>query len=218
MERYILEFLRELKNHNDRDWLHAHDAEYRRAKAAFDGFIDKLIPEIRVFDPMIDMITARDCVFRIYRDVRFSNDKSPYKTNFGAYIARGGKKSMTAGYYVHAEPGACMLAGGLYMPPPEVLKLIRNEIYYNIDEFRSIIGNPGFKNYFQGFDDEQKLRNAPKDFPKDFAGIDLLKYKSYAVWHDVPDEVFLSKDFLNFSLEIFRMLFTLNQFFYNCLK
>lgn len=105
MEAIVFEFLRDLKTNNNREWFQANKDRYERARKAFESFINDLIPMVRTIDPLVDMITAKDCVFRIYRDVRFSADKSPYKPNMGAYIARGGKSSQMAGYYVHFEPG-----------------------------------------------------------------------------------------------------------------
>jgi uncharacterized protein (TIGR02453 family) len=114
MNAIIFEFLKDLKTNNNREWFQANKDRYDRAKREFESFINDLIPMIRTIDPLVDMVTAKDCVFRIYRDVRFSHDKAPYKPNMGAYIARGGKKSEMAGYYVHFEPGESMLAGGFY--------------------------------------------------------------------------------------------------------
>ena len=164
-------------------------------------------------DPRVDMITAKDCVFRIYRDVRFSHDKAPYKTNMGAYIARGGKKSELAGYYVHFEPGESMLAGGLYMPPAETLKKIREEIYYQAEDFKKIIYKKEFTGCFGLLDDPGKMKNPPKGFSKDFPDIDLLKFRNYAVMHRVPDHVALSEDYLNYALNVFRVLYPLNAYF-----
>jgi uncharacterized protein (TIGR02453 family) len=213
MDQAIFDFLKELKINNNREWFQEHKAEYQAAKTAFESFINDLIPRIRDFDPSIDMVTARDCAFRIYRDVRFSGDKSPYKTNMGAYIARGGKGSPMAGYYVHMEPGASFLAGGLYMPQPDVLKRVRQEIYFQWDEFRSILYDKKFSGVFGLMDDEQKLKKPPRDFPADFPGIDILKFKSFAVMHPVDDERAQSDDYLDYAAGVFGVLHPLNVFF-----
>ncbi len=212
MNRDILQFLQDLKLNNNREWFQMNKDRYRKAKQGFEIFIDKLIPEIRKFDSSIDLITASDCLFRIYRDVRFSGDKSPYKTNMGAYIARGGKNSQFAGYYVHVEHGGSMLAGGVYMPQPEILKRFREEIYYNITEFRQILHHKSFLKYFDKLIDEGKLVNPPKDFPKDFSDIDLLKHKNYTVVHVVEDDLLVSSGFLAYAVEVFSYLYPLNQF------
>lgn len=213
MNEIVLQFLAELKDNNNRNWFQANDSYYRKALKEYESFVNALIPAIREFDSLIGTVSAKDCLFRIYRDVRFSRDKSPYKTNFGAYIARGGRKSMMAGYYVHAEPGGSFLAGGLYMPPADVLKKVREEIYYNVDDFKKILHNREFKKYFPELDDPQKLVKAPKGFPSDWPDIDLLKLKSYAVINYVDDELVVSDAYLEYARNAFRQLSRLNDFF-----
>lgn len=213
MDTIIFEFLRDLKTNNNRDWFQANKDRYERVRQVFESFINELIPMIRAIDPLVDMITAKDCVFRIYRDVRFSHDKLPYKTNMGAYIARGGKKSELAGYYVHFEPGGSMLAGGLYMPPAETLKKIREEIYYQAEDFKKIIYNKEFTDSFGKLDDPGKMKNPPKGYSKDFPDIDLLKFRSYAAIHPVPDNVAMSDGYLKYAIKIFRDLYPLNAYF-----
>jgi uncharacterized protein (TIGR02453 family) len=214
MDRLILDFLIDLKNNNNRDWFQANRHKYEKARGIFEDFVNELIPEIRSFDPGIGMITAKDCAFRIYRDVRFSSDKSPYKPNMGAYIARGGKSSAMAGYYVHIEPGASFLAGGMYMPQPDVLKRIRDEIFYQPEEFKAIISGKKFRQYFSsGFMEEDKLKKPPKGYSPDFADIELLKYKSYAVMHPVTDQMVADAGYPGYAREAFRALYPLNAFF-----
>jgi uncharacterized protein (TIGR02453 family) len=213
MDAGILRFLSDLKENNNREWFQENKAGYDKSRGIFETFVNELIPQIRAFDPQIDLVTARDCVFRIYRDVRFSHDKSPYKPNMGAFIARGGKNSPMAGYYVHIEPGGCFLAGGIYMPQPDVLKKIREEIFYQAGDFKKIMSSPSFKRYYSGFMEEDKLKKPPKGFAPDFPDIDLLKYKSYAVMHRLDDQLVASDEYLQYSLEAFRALHPLNAFF-----
>jgi len=213
MNPILFEFLKELKTNNNREWFQANKDRYNQARLAFESFINELIPMIRTIDPLIDLITAKDCVFRIYRDVRFSNDKVPYKTNMGAYIARGGKSSAMAGYYVHFEPGASMLAGGLYMPPAETLKKIREEIFFQADDFKKIIFKKDFFDCFGEMDDPGKMKNPPKGFSKDFPDINLLKFRSYAVMHSVPDDLAMKDNYLDYALTVFRTLYPLNAYF-----
>ena len=212
MDQVVLNFLGNLRENNNREWFQKNKDQYIRAREVFEAFINELIPAIRSFDPHIGMITAKDCTFRIYRDVRFSKDKSPYKTNMGAYISRGGRSTQFAGYYVHAEPGGSFLAGGIYMPQSEVLKKVREEIFYNIEEFKQIIGESEFARVFGKMDDSDKLVNPPKGFPKEFPDIDLLKFKSYVVVHSVPDKIFLSEGYPEYCLEVFTTLLPLNNF------
>lgn len=213
MDPLILEFLSDLNSNNNRDWFQDNRDRYREALQSFESFINRLIPAIRDFDTVIDIVTAKDCLFRIYRDVRFSSNKLPYKTNFGAFIARGGKSSMMPGYYVHVEPGNSFLAGGIHMPSADVLKMIRQEIYYNTEEYKKIIHNSEFRKYFDEMDDTEKLIRPPKGYPADFPDIDLIKYKSYTFSHDVNDTRVVTPDYDQYVLKIFRILYPFNNFF-----
>ncbi len=202
------QFLTELKTHNDREWFTANKPRYEAAHKEFLQFIDTLISEIGAFDPGIRHYTAKDCVFRIYRDVRFSKDKSPYKTHFGAHITPAAKKSeihTRAGYYLHLEPGATMLAGGAYMPESKWLKAIRQEIAYNTTEFLGILNNADFKKYFGKMEGE-KLKTTPNDYPADHPAIELLKHKSFLAAHYCTDEQALSDGFLKHCAGVFRAL------------
>lgn len=209
--KVVLEFLKELKGHNTREWFEANRGMYEGAKGAFEEMVNGVISGIYGFDPGIGTLRAKDCVFRIYRDVRFGKDKSPYKTNMGAYISRGGRKGMYAGYYVHIEPGGSMLAGGIYMPPAEVLKKARQEVYYHADEFKGILAEGRFRKTFRLME-EDKLSRAPKDFPGDFKDIDLLKYKSYTVMHGMTDERVTGEGFEDYAVEVFKVMRPFNAF------
>ena len=175
-----LSFISDLKNNNHKDWFHANRPRYDEARGEFLSFVDTLIGEIQAFDPSVGPVDAKGAIFRINRDIRFSNDKSPYKTNFGAFIVPGGKKSGNAGYYFHLDPDGSFAGGGVYHPMPDILKKIRNEIYGNPEEFKGIIEGKEFYDYFGDMYDD-RLKTPPKGFPKDFEHIDLLKYKSYIV-------------------------------------
>jgi len=207
----ILDFLILLAKNNNRDWFNAHKAQYLEAKNTFEAFINRLIPEIHKFDPEIGSLTARDCVFRIYRDVRFAKDKSPYKTNMGGFISQGGRKGGYAGYYLHIDQEQSFIAGGNHMPAPDRLKKIRQEIMYNIDEFKDIIGKPGFKEIYKAIEGEKLIR-PPKDFPADSPDIDLLKFKSYTVIHRIDNKVIENNNFENYVLRVFKELYPLNRF------
>jgi uncharacterized protein (TIGR02453 family) len=176
------------------------------------AFLEKIIPEIALFDPEVTAIQPKDCIFRIYRDVRFSNDKSPYKTHIGAFISKTGHRGNNPGYYIHLEPGQSFLAGGLYMPPPDLLKAVRNEIYFNTEEFKAIIGQPDFIEYFGKLDDFEKLTRPPKGFAADWPDIDLLKYKSYVVTHHLTEENLFSSGLAEYSIKVFNAIFPLNNF------
>lgn len=207
----ILTFLKDLSENNNKEWFQENKSAYEQARQCFIDIINKIIPAIAEFDNQIKHISAKECLFRIYRDVRFSKNKTPYKNNFGAYIASGGKKSSGAGYYFHIEPGASLLAGGIYLPPPDVLKLIRNEIYFNTAFFKNIINEKQFLKYFDKIEGE-KLKNAPKDFPKEFKDMDLLKYKSYAIVHLLSDKQVTSAKLIEEIIPIYKAMYPINSF------
>ncbi len=206
------DFLRQLKENNTREWFQANKKAYEAAKAEAEALIAVTIKELNILDPMIQAPEVKDCMFRIFKDVRFSKDKSPYKTNFGAFISKGGRKTFNPGYYIHIEPGASMVAGGVYMPQPDILKLVRNEVYFNSDEFNKILEAKDFVKYFGTLDDFDKLKKPPKDFPADFPFVELLKYKSYIVSSMIDDEVVLSAKFPSLILEISKAMLPLNTF------
>ncbi len=213
----ITGFLEALKKNNDREWFQKNKKWFEEAKTEFEDFTAKLIALTGKIDKEVAYLEPKDCTYRIYRDTRFSPDKTPYKTNFGAYLVKGGKKSGCAGYYFHIEPGLNMLAGGIYMPMPDVLKKLRTEIYDNIDEFLNIVQNPVFVKYFGQIDDEAKLKTAPKDFPKDFAYIDYLKFKNYSVSKTLSLKMLQSDKLFNEIEEVFTALVPLNKFLNNAI-
>lgn len=206
-------FLTELKENNYKEWFHAQKPVYDEAKKEYEQFVSTFIHEACQIDTTIGMPEPKDCIFRIFRDIRFSNDKTPYKTNFGAYVARGGgRKSEFAGFYVHIEPGQSMLAGGVWMPQPDILKSIRNDIYHHVDEFKGIIQTENFKKHFDKISEEDMLKTAPKDFPKDWPDIALLKYKSYTLAKFIPDSVVTSDHFMEELRQTFTAMLPFNNF------
>lgn len=208
LKKTTLKFLSNLKSNNNRDWFLDNRSSYEDAKADFTNYIDSLVVGIKKFDKSIAHQEAKNCVFRINRDIRFSKDKSPYKLYFGAHITSASKKTelhSRAGYYIHIEPGKSMLAGGAYCPPGPWLKAIRSEIDHNSTEFKKILSGKDFKNYFGEIEGE-KLVSAPKEYFKENPNIELLKYKSYLAVHKLPDELLLSKTFTNHSIEVFKVL------------
>jgi uncharacterized protein (TIGR02453 family) len=207
----ILSFLNDLSKNNNRDWFQANKIRYETARNEFEIITTELINRLSVHNRALVGLTAKSSIFRIYRDTRFSHNKTPYKNNMGAYMVPGGKNAWKAGYYFHLEPGNCMLAGGIYMPPAEVLKALRTEIYNFTDEFKEIINQSVFKETFGKIDDE-KLKTPPKGFPKDFEDIDLLKFKSYTVVKIIPDNKITAPDFIDYSIDIFKKMMPLNEF------
>lgn len=208
----IVAFLKLLKENNNREWFNEHKNEFLEVKDEFEILTQQLIEHLGIEDESIRGLQAKDCIFRIYRDVRFGKDKSPYKTHFGAYINQGGRKGETCGYYFHLEPGATMLAGGIYAPPAPILFEVRDAIYADTDEFKAIINAKSFKDLFGDIDGD-KLKRGPKDFPKDFEDIELLKHKSFLATHLVSDEDLIKPEFLEKSIHVFNAMKPFNDFF-----
>jgi uncharacterized protein (TIGR02453 family) len=207
----ILQFLSELNDNNNREWFTENKDKYQRAMGDFEEMVNYLIAHIAEFDKEIVGLQAKDCIFRIYRDVRFSHDKSPYKDHFGAYIcAGGGRKSLRAGYYVHLQLGNCMMGGGIYCPEPNVLKALRQAVYDNIDEFKEIVEEKSFAATFK--DMEEKLKTIPRGFPKDFPDGEYLKNKHYAYTHIVTDDFFAADDCAKKTVEILKGMQPINRF------
>jgi len=204
MKREVLGFLEQLKEHNDRQWFQENKSRYETARLEVEQLVHSIIPGISKFDPEIRYTEAKDCMFRIYRDVRFSKDKSPYKTNMGAWITPAGRKSFGPGYYIHIQPGESFLAAGVYMPTPEALKKIRNEVYYNFGEFTAILEEKKVKKYFQGLSEMDKAKMAPKDFPKDFQGIEWLKHRHYILSCPLSEATIESNGLTGWILDVFE--------------
>ncbi len=207
----IYQFLIDLQINNNRAWFNANKQRYVEAKELFDTFVDQLIQGLKTVDESIDVENAKACVFRIYRDTRFSKNKAPYKENFGASIARGGRKSPFAGYYIHIEPDRSFVGGGIYHPESSVLKVLRQHIFNDTKAFKHIINDKTFKAYFSQIYGD-KLKMAPKGFPKDFSNIDLLKHKDYAIIHKLDNDFFLQDDVLTQLLKIYKIQKPFNDF------
>jgi uncharacterized protein (TIGR02453 family) len=208
----LLNFLSSLSENNNREWFNDHKNQFLELKDEFEKFIQELIPKIRKIDPTIGPVEANDCIFRIYRDVRFSKSKEPYKTHFGAYIASGGRKSKTCGYYLHIDPKEAFVAAGAYSPEPQTLKEIRYEIMDHTEDFKKIIENKDFKKLYGELSGE-KLKTAPKGFPKDFKDLELVKFKSYEVFHLINEKIILSDNFENYLLDAVKTAVPYNLFF-----
>jgi len=190
LEPQTLRFLTQLKKNNNKAWFDAHRPQYEAAKIDFSNFIQLLIDALQKTDTTITGLTSKECMFRINRDVRFSKNKQPYKTNFGASIKRGGRKSSFAGYYFHCEPGNSFIGGGLWMPEAAQLKNVRQEIDYNWDEFQSILKEKNFKKFYGDLykANEVSLSTMPKGYEKDNPAADYIKLKSFIAETSVSDE------------------------------
>lgn len=216
----ILDFLRELGDNNNREWFNAHKDRYLLLKQGFDVFTGKMIERIALFDESVKGVEVKDCTYRIYRDVRFSPNKSPYKTHFAAFIApRGGRNSRFAGYYIHIQPEGgseilpgSFLSGGIYCPEPALLKRLRQDVYDNVDEFKAILQEPGFVKEFKGIESTDVLKRVPSPFPADFPDGDLLKHKHYTAISQKPESFFADDKLVDKIGKVFEKLAPFNRF------
>jgi len=183
------DFLRQLAINNDRNWFQAHKEEYNLVRQNVLDFTTDVLGKLVKIDPAIPAdINAQNCLMRIYRDVRFSKNKAPYKTNFGISISPNGKNINGPGYYIHLQPEASFIAGGTWMPAADHLRAIRQEIDYNGHEFHKIIENKAFKTYFGDMSTEDKLKTSPKGYKTDHPDIEYLKLKSFIAIHQIKDK------------------------------
>ncbi|MBT9391672.1 DUF2461 domain-containing protein [Hymenobacter sp. NST-14] len=183
----LFDFLQDLARHNEREWFQAHKPTYDALRREFEGLVGQILRELAAAEPALATLEARKCIFRIYRDVRFSKRKEPYKTHFSAYFAVGGKHSAGPGYYFQLGPnGQTMLAGGIYQPDKEQLTRIRQEIDYNGPALHAILENPDFRQFYPGLEGEQ-LKRPPAGYPANHPDLDLLRHKSFVVAHHLPD-------------------------------
>lgn len=205
-------FLKDLAKNNDKEWFTANKKRYEVAKADFEAFVTDMIKNMAKFDPPIGNLEPKKCIFRIYRDTRFSKDKSPYKINMGANFSVSPSKIHDhAGYYIHIEPGKSFLAGGAYEPQTPWINNIRQEIDYNTKEFKKIISAAAFKKNF-GEIKGDKLKTVPKGFPKDHPELSLLQYKSFLLVHDVDDKLVTSDGFMKHLIDVYKSMKPFNDF------
>ena len=202
-----LKFLKDLKKNNNKPWFEKNKSVYLDAKEDMDHFVGQVIDGFGKTDPAIATLQPKDCTYRIYRDVRFSQDKTPYKTHMGAYLNKGGKKAPTAGYYLHIEPGRNMAGGGLWMPQAPDLNKVRQEIDYNLAEWTKMLGDRNFKKQFgDGLEQEDILSRPPKGYDDGNPAIEYLKLKSFIVTRGFTDAEIQSKTFSKEILKTFASM------------
>jgi uncharacterized protein (TIGR02453 family) len=207
-----LKFLKDLKKNNNKPWFEKNKSVFLDAKEDMDRFVEQVIDGFGKIDAQVATLHPQDCTYRIYRDVRFSQDKTPYKPHMGAYLNKGGKKVPTAGYYLHLEPGKVMAGGGLWRPLAPELNKVRQEIDYNFAEWTKILGDRSFKKIFaEGLDKEDMLTRPPKGYDEEDPAIEYLKLKSFIVTRTFTDAEVLSKTFLK---EIIRTFTAMKEFVY----
>lgn len=192
-----LQFLNDLVANNNTDWMHAHKKRYDQYKKDYHQFIASLLTELKKGDPSLEPLEVKNCTFRINRDIRFSKDKSPYKTNMGAWFSQDKFRKNSPGYYVHFEKGNSFIAGGVWCPEPEDLKKIRKEIAFFYDDLTEIINDTRFKTEFTAItrDDTNVLKKAPKDYDPNHPAIEFLKLKSFTASQKIDDSLFTQEDF-----------------------
>lgn len=207
----VFDFLRQLTENNNREWFTENKNLYTESQENLVLFLEELIKEMSEFDSDLGKIDAKKSLFRIYRDTRFSKDKTPYKTNFGASLGMG-KGSQKGGYYLHLEPGKSFIAGGIYMPESSVLKTLRKEISLYGQEFLNILNDKEFKKYFPELDQDDKLKKVPQGFEKEDPMAEYLKLKSFIVVYNLSDKEVSDKNASKNLAKIFKAMKPLNDF------
>lgn len=200
---------------NNREWFTEHKDRYLAAHGEFVGISEEFIHRVAEFDEQALGLRAQDCIFRIYRDTRFSLDKTPYKTHMGVYVAsHGGRKSIRGGYYLHLQPGASMMAAGVWCPEHEktVLKELRQSVYDNYEELEDIFASKDFRKHFRDFDTSYSLKKVPQGFPADFVHADWLKLKMFCIERPLSDLEVCSDRFWDTLMSACRAAKPLNDF------
>lgn len=208
-----LQFLKQLRHNNNREWFERNRKLYEASQKEMQDFLDDLIPRLNDIDSTIGVQKGKDCMFRIYRDLRFTEDKTPYKNYRDGIIKPGGRKSPYAGYYLHFEDGNSFIGGGIYKPQKGSLDAIRNKIYFEHGDFRAILNSDTFRDYFGSPDSSFKLKRMPVGYSEEHPAADLLKYKSFIVLHPLEDEELLDDDLMEVVMEVFQAMKSFNRFF-----
>lgn len=203
--RPYLDFLAALAQHNHKDWMDTNKAWYQSTRAILLEDAEVLLQEMVALEPSLAAFKAKNCLFRQNRDVRFSANKNPYKTNFGVYFSPGGKKSPGPGYYLQIQPGNSFLAGGIWMPEADTLKKIRKEIDFSGAQLQQIEQAASFKKLFSGIEGE-KLKTSPRDYEASNPYIEYLKLKSFTVSHSISDQAIQTGAFIKFALDGFNAM------------
>lgn len=213
-----LDFLTNLQQNNNRDWFLNNKDRYDAVRENVLDFTNAVIKELSKIDPYVEAGTdAKKCVMRIYRDIRFSKDKTPYKSYFGIHKLSSGKYAGGIGYYLHIEPGHSFIGGGYWMPEGDHLKVIRQEIDYNAADLKAIIDQPAFKKLFGDFRKQEQLKTIPNGYEADNENIDLLKLKSFAAVHKLTDAALKQKDIAESIVKVFATLHPLLIFMNNAI-
>lgn len=209
---HILDFMKRLRANNNRPWFNEHKEEWKEIDASADRLTEILLARLSEFEPDCLRLNVSSCRYRIYRDTRFSPDKTPYKDHIGIFInPPGGKKSLRGGYYLHLEPGNCIVAAGVWCPDSKLLKMIRQSVYDEVEEYLEIIDNPDFRESYQTIG-EDLLKTYPKDFPKDWEHINLLRPRSYTALGAIKSSPADQEKFIDEVVEMMRRAKPYNDF------
>lgn len=205
LTKVTTDFLTKLKKNNNREWFEKNKATFLLMKAEVEGLMEEVLKTCSKMDESLKDIDAKKTVFRIYRDVRFSKDKSPYKSHMGAVVGKGGKENKTTGFYIHIEPGGSFMAAGAWQPDAPLLKKIRQELDYNSADFNKIISNKKFKSYW-GEIENHRLSNPPKGYDKTHPDIELLKLTSFIFSHKLNDSQLTGKALVKEIAEGYKII------------
>ncbi len=215
-----LQFLADLVANNNTDWMHANKKRYENYKKDYHNYIASILSEIKPLDKSLEPLEVKNCTFRINRDIRFSKDKSPYKTNMGVWFTQNKFRKNSPGYYIHFEKGNSFIAGGVWCPEPEELKKIRKEIAFFHEDLEAVVNNKTFQKEFGDLtrDENNMLKKAPKDFDPSHPAIEFLKLKSFTASEKIDDKLFTDKDFSNIVAQKLMVLKPLNDFLNRALE
>ncbi len=198
LSKDTLQFLDDLKANNNRDWFLENKKRYEAVKKDYQQLVGDFLDAMKPLDPSLEMLEVKNCTFRINRDIRFSKDKTPYKSHLGVWLSSGAKGMNRSGYYLHLEKGASFIAGGLYCPEAPDLKKMRKEIAYFHDDLEAILDEKDFKREFKDFDRNEKdtLKNPPRGYEKEHPAIEFLKLKSFECSQRIDISEVTKKDFV----------------------
>ncbi|MDI5898275.1 DUF2461 domain-containing protein [Flavobacterium yafengii] len=198
LSKDTLQFLDDLKANNNRDWFLENKKRYEAVKKDYQQLVGDFLDAMKPLDPSLEMLEVKNCTFRINRDIRFSKDKTPYKSHLGVWLSSGAKGMNRSGYYIHLEKGASFIAGGLYCPEAVDLKKMRKEIAYFHDDLEAILNEKNFKREFKDFDRNEKdtLKNPPRGYEKEHPAIEFLKLKSFECSQRIDFSEVTKKDFV----------------------
>lgn len=209
-----VQFFEDLVANNNKEWMHANIKRYENFKKDYHSYINSILAEMKPLDPTLDPLEVKNCTFRINRDIRFSKDKSPYKTNIGVWLTQNKNSKNAPGYYIHFEKGNSFIAGGCWCPEPGELKQIRKEIAFFYDDLEAIVSDKKFKSEFgtMSHDEKNTLKKAPKDFEANHPAIEFLKMKSFTASEKIDDTLFLDKNFSKIIAQKLIVLKPMNDF------